>query len=279
MKHNIIQKKIQEDFALIQENLQAAESMHPVIGIKAIEQRSAIEDALYNLLEKYGSFVYKQGIYAQIAPALAQFQVRLSCLPYAPRIEPVTRAQNLLQMAPYILVVDQPLEPENFHIEHILVANCQNTVLFDQVVTPSRSPQAVASSPEDLLAQSSSEESIPIAQMFSGLRNVLCGHYVLTFDLPRTQIQLGMMARHFHQKAPILIGESILSLSLKYLGVGQKTFFEGSRNNSEQIAEVLFQRLWTSSSGQQMGTMHERAANMMQVVQEMAEGQFALNGA
>jgi hypothetical protein len=60
MKHNIIQKKIQEDFALIQENLQAAESMHPVIGIKAIEQRSAIEDALYNLLEKYGSFVLSQ---------------------------------------------------------------------------------------------------------------------------------------------------------------------------------------------------------------------------
>ena len=84
----------------------------PSIGITAIEQRSAIEDALYNLLEKYGSFVYKQGIYAQIAPALAQFQVRLSCLPYAPRIEPVTRAQNLLQMAPYILVVDQPLEPK-----------------------------------------------------------------------------------------------------------------------------------------------------------------------
>lgn len=272
----LLEKAVNEQITAIKQCLDEAEQMRSFTNRETIAQRSYLEDTLYERLEKLRDFAYQQDFYAEIAQQLAEFQVRLDFLPPAPRIEVVTRARNLILLNPRILVVDDTTVDGEPRIARVAVIDCKSkAVLFDQPFASQSSSETSPSSPDELLSQEHDAiNAVPIERVWLDLLDVLSGHYVLALNLELAQIQLAVTAGRFRQQAPILIGESLLDLCLKYLRFNPKDSAEAS-GYVTRLVETLHRRLQVSSSMQTPCTALEHATNIMRILHEIAQGTFS----
>jgi len=220
--NNILLQSVHTKMKRIEHLLQQESQRTLLTGVKAIAERSAAEDTIQDLLSELTSLaLQRKDICSHIAPRLEAFSEQLSSLPFVPRIEALTWAENLWQLKPRILVINDDFDEhrQEAFIQQIAVLDWTKKLIFHHRFCGKQSSFAPSSSPKDLLSRKRAEApSVPVAQMWNALLQAVSGHVIVTYSLPLAQIQLEVTAKRLHLKVPMLIGISLLDLCQRYLG-------------------------------------------------------------
>lgn len=276
--NNIIQQSIRTKMQRIDYLLQQESQRSHFTGVEAIETRCAAVDTIRSLMSELASFSNSRAdIGSQIAPQLEAFAARLAGLPFVPRIEALTWAQNLCQLKPRILVINNDFDEhlDETFLQQIAVVDWDNKPIFQQWFGSDRSSLSAKCSPGDLLARKAGATSaLPVEQVWNDLVEAVSGYVIVTYCLPLAQIQLEVTARELHLKAPMLIGQSLLDLCLRYLGYGCEKLLLGPSPEEPMLpfSPALYQRLGDPFSDMNTLDAVQRAQDIVLVLQEMAQG-------
>lgn len=280
--NNLLLQSVQKKMQHIEHLLKQESQRTLLTGVKAIEERSAAEDTIQSLLFELTSLsLERKDIFPHIAPQLEQFAGQMVSLPFVPRIEALTWAQNLCQLKPRILVINDDFDEhrQEAFIRQIAVLDWTTKLIFHQRFCGEGSSGTVSSSPHDLLSRNRGKTaSLSVAQIWNDLLQAVSGHMIVTYSLPLAQIQLEVTAKRLHLKVPMLIGQSILDLCQRYLGY-EKEEVSLEKEEAETVLPfslALCRQLGDPFSETISHDAVERARCILTVLQDIAQGMLSV---
>ena len=235
------------DVVMINRELKRLEAYtSPIIDFESVKQWNETKAKVFSLLAKLRAFAFDMEIYEVVAPTLYEFQKRVEQLPYVPDIRCITRAKNILDLHPRIIVTkDIKLDEQELpELKQVTVVNTDGIVLFDQDFLPQQGhlePLLEGTSSPELL--STRIEPVSMAYVWDELIKTVSGHYVLAYELSLIQLQLEVTADRFQLPIPVLIGDSILNLYSEYFRANEAHAFSGGRGDSSMSLEAILDQL------------------------------------
>ena len=266
-------KMFNRDVVTINQELKRLEaSTSPIIGLDSIKAWNETKAKVFSLLAKLRSFAFDMEIYESVAPTLYEFQRRVGHLPYVPDVRCITRAKNILDLHPRIIVTKdmRPDEQALPELKQVTVVSTDGIVLFDQDFLPQQVHLESLSEDSSSSEQPSTRREVSIAQMWDELIKVVSGHYVLAYELPLIQLQLEATADRFQLPVPVLIGESILDLYYEYLGIPEEYSFGAGKENSLISIDAIFDQLGEPFVRDTSYTTVEQATRIADILQGIA---------
>ena len=267
-------KMFNRDVVTINRELKRLEAYtSPIIDLESVKQWNETKAKVFSLLAKLRAFAFDMEIYEVVAPTLYEFQKRVEQLHYVPDIRCVTRARNILDLHPRIIVtkdikLDQQELPE---LKQITVVSADGVVLFDQDFLPQQVHLESLSEGTILLEQLPTQiEPVSTAQVWDELIKTVSGHYVLAYSLSLIQLQLEVMADRFQLPIPILIGGSILDLYSEYFGLNEGHSSGIAEENSSIGVEAILDQLGEPFIRDTLYTTVQQATRIVHIIQGIA---------
>ena len=111
-----------------------------------------------------------------------------------------------------------------------------------------------------------------IAQIWPKLLSVVTGHYTISDDILLAQVQLIDTAKRYDLDIPVLIGQSILDLSLRYLNMSSRAPWHTPSQEILLDIVTLCEHLRVPLPGLPRPNALDRAISMLHIMQAMAQG-------
>lgn len=256
---------------------QLEEKADPANSYEAIERWSAAKVKISHQLATLYRFALDMEIFETVASVLYELQQRFVVLPYTPPVTCVTRARNVLQLAPCVVATrdwkpDEQALPE---LQQVTVATMEKKILFDQLFHPEKEPSFPKPTKTTSLKRS---ESLPMSKVWSQLIHAISGRYILAYDLALIQLQLKVTAEHLQLPVPILIGESILDLYLEYIGTGRHDLLQPHESEEPVLVQEAIPELFTVALSQENSiTTVKEIEHVTKLLYDMANGTLAFS--
>ncbi len=254
-------------------------------GVDAIERYSTEIDAITREIDALAALALEAGdaFSRQLEKTLRRLPLRLQSLPQVPRIEVVRLAQSVLAQKPLVLLTDDIINEETDRPEltRIFLMEPTEAPCFDYHFAPSLHENVHILELDT--TEKVSDTTTPLTSLevaWSQLQNTIYGRYVIAFDLPLVQLQLGITAQKYGLAVPMLIGHSMLDLLLLYVGIKGPISYEidGPRLSltNAELSSLMEREDVIPFYGSSLAPADQRARHILHALQKMADGTFSL---
>jgi len=263
----VIQQKLIEAKTLLS-TLETQRSL--VGGIDPVRNWWKTYDQFEHLLLEIEQATIQQGTFPQIKRVLHQLKKRQAQLFPMPHMGPILEAQNLLQFPNLgVLVLNTSIEEvmKGSGTVQITLVERDGKVIFDHKFALPTPGMVIKNGKTD-----KQDTSAPPLSVWETLCEGIKGHFLLTPDSMRLQVQLIILAKHFELEPPAIIGLSFVDFCLSYFGLEQMNSWEAL-----EMAPMLPLMDFYKQVGmipQPTYSATEQTSNILQAMQDIAQGHF-----
>jgi hypothetical protein len=284
MKGQIAQA-FEKRLAPLTKRIENLEQRHSIEGVADIAWQCAEEDDIRRQLHALGTLAMQAGssFSRTVQKKLQSLEIRLTLIPFVPRIEVILFAQTILALKPVILVTDDTFNKEKRQLEltRIFLMELTETPCFDyQFPSFSHENDGPPTMDKGTDANVADPFHATLKNVWTDFHNKLHGRYVVAFDLPFVQIQLAVTAQRSGLSVPLPVGHSLLDLLLMYARIKEPTGKDLDPDDlpfsDAQLCGLLAKEDVAPFVDLSLGSADQRALHLLHALQAMTKGALSL---